>query len=84
MKYYLRHEIINYKALNSPEEYPSNMSNPVLKWNIQGRKHPGSCAFTKPEQLSYRKPKRSFKNKTNGHKNPNNNCFMMRLLADMT
>ena len=22
--------------------------------------------------------------KTNGHKYPNNNCFMMRLLADMT
>ena len=56
---------INYKACNSPVEYPSreskhdinesecNMFNPISKGNVQGRR----CAFSEPELLSYRKPK---------------------------
>ena len=56
-------------AWNSPVEFPSreckhaikesegNMFNPVFKENVQGRKHPGSCAFAEPELLCYRKPK---------------------------
>ena len=54
---------INCKAWNSPVEYPSreykhdikesegNMFNPIFKKNVQGRKHPGSCAFAEPELL---------------------------------
>ena len=46
-----------------PVEYPSkeckhdikeskgNMFNPIFKENVQGRKHPGSCAFAEPELL---------------------------------
>ena len=48
------------KAWYSPVEFPSrecnhdikeskgNMSNPIFKENVQGRKHPGSCAFAEP------------------------------------
>ena len=39
-----------------------NMFNPIFKENVQGRKHPGSCAFTVPELLSYRKLKRVVQN----------------------
>ena len=46
----------------SPVEYPSraptshkgvqcNMFNPIFKENVQGREHPGSCAFAEPELL---------------------------------
>ena len=71
---------INYKAWNSPVEYPSreckhyikesevNMFKPIFKANVQGRKHPGSCAFAEPELLSYRKPKRVVQNEKNGQK----------------
>ena len=56
-------------AWNSPVECPSrecildikesegNMFNPILKLNVQARKHPGSCGFAEPELLSYSKPK---------------------------
>ena len=54
------------------KEYEGNMFNPVFKENVQGWKHPGNCAFTEPEQLSYRKPKSLAKKIKNGHKNPNN------------
>ena len=30
------------------------MFNPIFKENVQGQKHPGSCAFAEPELLSYR------------------------------
>ena len=40
--------------------------------NVQGRKYPGSCAFSEPELLSYRKPKIVIQKVKNGHKNPNN------------
>ena len=46
------------------------MLNPIFKDNVQGRKHPGSCAFAEPELLSYRKPKRVVENEKNDHKNP--------------
>ena len=49
------------------------MFNPIFRENVQGRKHPGSCVFAEPEQLSYRKRKRVFQNEKNGHKNSNNN-----------
>ena len=51
------------KAWNSPVEYPSreckhdikeskgNMFSPIVKENVQGRKHPESCAFAEPELL---------------------------------
>ena len=39
------------------KESEGNMFNPIFKENVQGRKHPGSCAFAEPELLSYRKPK---------------------------
>ena len=39
------------------------MFNPKFKGNIPGQKHPGKCAFSDPELLSYRKPKRVVKNK---------------------
>ena len=54
---------ISCKAWNSPVEYPSreckydirdskgNMFNPIFKENVQGWKHPGSCAFAEPELL---------------------------------
>ena len=49
------------------------MFNPIFKETVQGRKHPGSCAFAEPELLSYRKPlKPVVQNAKNGHKNPNN------------
>ena len=48
------------------------MFNPIFKWNVQGRKHPGRCTFAEPELLSYRKPKHVVQDKKNGHKNPNN------------
>ena len=28
-----------------------NMFNPIFKENVQGQKHPGSCAFAEPESL---------------------------------
>ena len=46
------------------------MFNSIFEENVQGRKHPGSCAFAEPEQLSYRKLKLVVQNETNGHKNP--------------
>ena len=48
------------------------MFNPIFKVNIQGQKHPGSCAFAEPALFSYRKPKRIVQSEKNGHKNPNN------------
>ena len=48
------------------------MFNPIFKENVQGRKHPESCAFAEADLLSYRKPKRVVQNEKNGHKNPNN------------
>ena len=79
---------ISCKAWNSPVEYPSkeckhdikesegNMLNPIFKENVQGRKHPGSCAFTEPELLSYRKPKYVLQKVKNLPWNPNHihNC----------
>ena len=65
---------ISCKAWNSPVEYPSreckrgikesegNMFNPIFKENVQGRKHPGSCAFEELEILSSGKPKRVVQN----------------------
>ena len=61
---------ISCNARNNPVEYHSreckhevkesigNMFNPIFKENVQGRKHPGSCAFAEPELLSYKVPKR--------------------------
>ena len=78
---------ISCKAWNTLVEYPSkeckhdlkefegNMSNPIFKENVQGRKHPGSCAFVEPELHSYRKPKREVQNEKNGDKTPNNNHY---------
>ena len=52
---------IKCKAWNSPVEYPSrksehyikesegNMFNSIFNGNIQGRKHPGRCAFSESE-----------------------------------
>ena len=75
------------QAWNSPLEHPSrdckhdinmikqsegSMFSPILKENVQGRKHPGSCAFPEPELLSYRKLKNVVQKVKNGHKNPNN------------
>ena len=34
-------------------ESEGNMINPILKENVQGQKHPDSCAFAEPELLSY-------------------------------
>ena len=51
------------KDWTSPVEYPSreckhdtkeskgNVFNPIFKENVQGWKHPGSCAFAEPELL---------------------------------
>ena len=33
------------------EESKGNMCNPLFKENVQGQKHPGSCAFAEPELL---------------------------------
>ena len=56
---------ISCKAWNSPIEYPSrgeckhdikdcegNMFNPIFKENVQGRKHPCSCALAEPERVN--------------------------------
>ena len=60
---------ISCKAWNSPVEYPSreckhdikgskgNMLNPIFNENVQGQKHPGSCAFAEPDLLMQREPK---------------------------
>ena len=53
-------------------ESEGNMFNPILKENVQERKHPGSCAFAEPELVSYRKPKHIVQKVANGHKIPNN------------
>ena len=52
------------------------MFNPILKENVQGRKHPGSCAFAEPKLLRQRKPTMKVQKVINGHKNPNDshNC----------
>ena len=80
---------ISCKARNSPVEYPcgeckndtkgsqGNMFIQIYKENVQGRKHPGSCAFAEPDLLRYRKPKRVVQNEKNGHKNPNNSQTIM-------
>ena len=47
------------------------MFNPIFMDNVQGQKHPGSCAFAEPELLSYRKSKCVVQNEKNGHKIPN-------------
>ena len=64
-----RHKDNQLQTWNSPVEYPSreckhgikvskgNMFNPIFKANVQGRKHPGSCAFAEPELLRSRKPR---------------------------
>ena len=51
------------QSLEPPVEYPNreckhdikeskgNMFNPTFKENVQEQKHPGSCAFAKPELL---------------------------------
>ena len=31
------------------KESKGNMVNPIFKENVQGQKHPGSCAFAEPE-----------------------------------
>ena len=49
------------------------MFNSLFRGNIQGRNHPGRCAFAEPELLTFRKPKHVIQNKNNGHKNSNNN-----------
>ena len=47
------------------------MLNPVFEDNVQGRKHPGSCAFAEPELLSYWRPKRVVEYEKNDHENCN-------------
>ena len=71
-------------SYNSLVEYPSkeckydikesecNMFNPIFKENVQGRKHPGNCAYAEPGILNYRKAKRVVQKSKNVHKNPNN------------
>ena len=54
------------------KESEGNMFNPIYKGNVQGRKHPGVCAFDVPELLCYGKSKRVVQNKKNSHKNPSN------------
>ena len=44
------------------------MFNPIFQEDIQGRKHPGSCAFAEPEPLSYRNPKHVVQKVKNDHK----------------
>ena len=74
---------ISSKAGNFPVEYPNreyshdikefecNMFNPIFKENVHGWKHSKSCAFTKPELRSYRKPKRVVQNEKNGNNSHN-------------
>ena len=33
------------------KESKGNVFNPIFKENVQGQKHPGSCAFAEPELL---------------------------------
>ena len=33
------------------KESKGNMLNPIFKENVQGQKHPGSCAFAEPDLL---------------------------------
>ena len=47
------------------------MFNPIFEGNVQGRKHPGLCAFVEPKLPSYTKPKHEVQDKK-GHKSPNN------------
>ena len=46
------------------------MFKPIFKGNVQGRKHPGRCAYVETELLS-QKSKHAIQKKKNGHKNPN-------------
>ena len=55
-----RHRTPQRQSVAKPIEYPSrkckhdikeskgNMFNPLFKENVQGQKHPGSCAFAEP------------------------------------
>ena len=58
-----RHKDNQLQTWNSPVEYhrreckhdikesKRNMINPIFKENVQGQKHPGSCAFAEPDLL---------------------------------
>ena len=58
-----RHKNNQLQSLEPPVEYSSreckhdikeskgNMFNPIFKENVQGQKHPGSCAFAEPKLL---------------------------------
>ena len=50
------------KCKHDIKESEGNMFNPIFKENVQGRKHPGSCAFAESEPLSYRKLKHIVQN----------------------
>ena len=39
------------------KESKGNMLNPIFKENVQGRQHPGSCAFAESDLLRYKTPK---------------------------
>ena len=70
---------------NSPVEYSykewkhdikeseGNMFNPIFMKNVQGRRHPGSCASAESELFSQRKPRSVVQKIKNDHKNPNYN-----------
>ena len=43
----LEHDITEHDI----KESKGNMFNPLFKENVQGKKHPGNCAFAEPELL---------------------------------
>ena len=45
-------EYSSRESKHEVKESERNIFNPVFKRNVQGRKHPGRCAFVESEQLS--------------------------------
>ena len=49
--------VATWECKHDIKESKGNMFNPIFKENVQGRKHPGSCALAESELLRLRKPK---------------------------
>ena len=72
--------LVDYPSRESKRDIKESEGNQDLvtysiqysKGMVQGRKHPGRCAFAEPELFIFRKPKCVIHDKNNGHKNSNN------------
>ena len=49
--YHFKLDFQKVECKHDIKESQGNMFNPIFKENVQGQKHPGSCAFAEPELL---------------------------------